>query len=94
MSNHLAVIIIMKNKKEEKIMNPGNFEIVYSVQGRLQAALIESMLKKAGVPAVLASSRNGAYLDICVEREYAFDARNLLNPAIGAGEICVFPEYL
>jgi hypothetical protein len=83
-----------KEKKEEKKMNTKSYVKVYSTNGRLQAALIETSLNLAGIPAILVNSKNGSYMDICVPTEHSFDAQNILNPDASYREICVLPELM
>jgi hypothetical protein len=75
-------------------MNTKSFVKVYSTNGRLQAALIETSLNLAGIPAILVNSKNGSYMDICVPTEHAFDAQNILNPDASYREICVLPDLM
>jgi len=68
-------------KGNEK-MNASNNQKVFSVNGRLQAILIESILEKAGVPVSFGASKSGAYLDIFVPSENAYDANKILHPEL------------
>jgi hypothetical protein len=61
-------------------MNEKNNQKVYSVNGRLQAIWMGSILEQAGIPVNLRSSKTGAYLDIYVPDSYAYDAKKILNP--------------
>ena len=69
-------------------MNTNNIQKVFSVNGRLQAIWVESILVQAGVPVSFHASKTGAYLDVFVPVEKAFDANNILYPEHPAKEIC------
>jgi hypothetical protein len=60
---------------------------VYTVNGRLQAVLVQIVLEQAGVPVRLKSAASGAYIDVFVPESYAYDASNLLHPTPGAAEL-------
>ena len=64
-----------------------NYRSVYTVNGRLQAVLVQSVLERAGVPVALKRSISGAYIDVLVPENFVFDASNLLHPTPGAAEI-------
>ena len=66
-------------KGNEK-MNTNNNQKVFSVNGRLQAIWVESILVQAGVPVSFGASNSGAYLDVFVPSENAYDANNILHP--------------
>ena len=61
-------------------MNTNNNQKVFSVNGRLQAIWVESILVQAGVPVSFGVSKSGAYLDIFVPSEKVYDAKNILFP--------------
>jgi len=66
-------------KGNEK-MNTSNNQKVFSVNGRLQAIWVESILVQAGVPVSLGVSKSSDYLDVFVPSENAYDANNILHP--------------
>jgi len=70
--------INMKSEMERKMITK-TYQKVFSVNGRLQAAIIQKSLEMAGLQVDLQASRNGAYLDIFVPREKVYDARNLFR---------------
>jgi hypothetical protein len=53
---------------------------VFSVNGRLQAIWVESILVQAGVPVTFCDSKAGTYLDVLVPTEKVYDAKNILYP--------------
>ena len=61
-------------------MNTNNNQKVFSVNGRLQAIWVESILVQAGVPVNFGVSKSGAYLDVFVPSENVYDANNILFP--------------
>jgi hypothetical protein len=52
---------------------------VLSVNGRLQAAVVQDTLEQAGLQVSLSLSRTGGYMDICVPEIQAMRAAGLLN---------------
>jgi hypothetical protein len=68
-------------------MNTNNFQKVFSVNGRLQAIWVESILEQAGVPVSFGNSKSGDYLDVFVAAENAYDAKNILYPERPAKKI-------
>jgi len=61
-------------------MNTNNNQKVFSVNGRLQAIWVESILVQASVPVSLGVSKSGDYLDVFVPSENVYDAKNILFP--------------
>ena len=61
-------------------MSTNKNQKVFSVNGRLQAIWVESILEQAGVPVSFGVSKSGAYLDVFVPSENAYDANNILFP--------------
>jgi len=61
-------------------MNTTTNQKVFSVNGRLQAIWIESILVQAGVPVSFRNSKAGAYLDVFVPAENVYDANIILYP--------------
>ncbi len=61
-------------------MNTKVFHKVYSVNGRLQAALVQTMLENAGIPATITASPSGNYQDVLVPEIFAYQAKNIFNP--------------
>ena len=61
-------------------MNTNNNQKVFSVNERLQAIWVESILVQAGVPVSFGVSKSGAYLDVFVPYENVYDANNILHP--------------
>ncbi len=55
------------------------FEKVLSVNGRLQAAVVQDALEQAGLQVSLSVSKNGGYMDICVPEKQAGTASGLLR---------------
>jgi hypothetical protein len=69
-------------------MNTTNNQKVYSVNGRLQAIWVESILLQAGVPVSFVVSKSGDYLDVIVPAENVYDANNILHPERHSKAIC------
>ena len=61
-------------------MNTNKNQKVFSVNGRLQAIWVESILVQAGVPVSFGLSKSGDYMDVFVPTENAYDAKNILFP--------------
>jgi hypothetical protein len=68
-----------------------NAQKITSVNGELQAMNVQNTLEKAGIPATLVTSFEGAYLDVLVPAECLYDARNILFPEPQWGEIYLLP---
>jgi hypothetical protein len=65
--------------KGKKTMTTKNYQKICSVNGILQAAALQTMLERAGIPTALAHSKNGSYLDVLAPTSLVEEARNLLN---------------
>ena len=72
-------------------MNTNNKQKVLSVNGRLQAIWVESILVNAGVPVSFCTSKDGAYLDVLVSDEKVNEATILLNPELNIIRACCVP---
>ncbi len=68
-------------------MNTNNYQKVFSVNGKLQATAIQSMLEMAGMTACIVDSHTHGYQDVLVPQEHVFDATNILYPEPKVGEI-------
>jgi hypothetical protein len=68
-------------------MNTIQFQTVYSTRSTLLAVALQNTLETGGIQVVLAPSVNGAYLDVNVPAEQAYDAQNLLAPEPARGEM-------
>jgi hypothetical protein len=68
-----------------------NYRKVYSANGDLQAANIQSALEKAGVPVVVTHDRNDAYLNVLVPEVWVEEALHLLFPERCIGERLLIP---
>jgi hypothetical protein len=79
--------LTIQTKKTGEKMNANNLCKVYSANSQLSAFAIQSALEMAGVPAIIACSHNGSYMDVLVPASFAFDASNLLNPERRSGEL-------
>jgi hypothetical protein len=74
-------------------MDGSRFQKVISVNGMLQAAVVQQQLEQSGIPVVIAVS-DGDYLDVLVPVESLFDARNLLTAERCSGEIFFVPARI
>lgn len=72
-------------------MISNNNQKVLSVNGRLQAIWVESILDKAGVPVSFCISKEDAYLDVLVSDKNADEAIMLLNPELNMRKACGSP---
>lgn len=60
-------------------MKTKNYQKVCSVSSELQAAVLQSILEKAGIPVVVENSQSSCYLDILTSHDHVFDAGNILQ---------------
>ncbi|MBE0698746.1 MAG: DUF2007 domain-containing protein [Anaerolineaceae bacterium] len=74
-------------------MGATNNQKVTSVNGMLQAMIVQNALEKAGIPVTIANAKGEAYLDVLVPNEWVYDAQNLLSPERRCGEIYFVPGY-
>jgi hypothetical protein len=84
----------MKEKGDHEMNRnsfPSEYQKVTSVNGELQATLMQTTLEQAGIPVALFTSRSGAALDVLVPVEFVYDAQNLLAPERRSGEIFFVP---
>ncbi len=64
---------------------------IHSANGWLHALVIQTALERAGIPATLAKSSNGSYLDVLVPEEWVEQAQALLFPRRPTGEQPLVP---
>ena len=72
-------------------MSEQTYQKVYSVNGILQANFIQSGLELAGIPAIIALTKNETYLDVLVPEEFVIQAEQVLYPEQPMGEIYLIP---
>jgi len=72
-------------------MDATSYQKIISVNGMLQAAVVQQQLEQAGIPAIIAVSDNSSYLDVLVPVPCLFDAQNLLTAERCRGEIYFVP---
>jgi hypothetical protein len=72
-------------------MDATSYQKIISVNGMLQAVVVQQQLEQAGIPAVMAISDNGVSLYVLVPEPCLFDAQNLLIAERCRGEIYFVP---
>jgi len=82
----MAAEMKQDTRRKENEMT-ANYQKVYSVNNTLQAIALQSSLENAGIPALIANAKDGAYIDIFAPTACADEARQLLNPERRCGEI-------
>ena len=76
-------------------MSPNRLQNSFPVNSRLQAAILQSTLEKAGIPARVTRDHARGYMSIVIPEEYAFDAANILKAiSLSVGKAPIEPSRI